>query len=224
MAHICKYCNHSFKKESTLVVHICEQKRRAFAKDEKHVRIAFEVFQRFYKKAYKTSKDKTYEEFCKNKYYTAFVKVGSFISNVNPLYPDQFIEYIISSGEKLDNWYKDEVYSKYIIQLLNTEPVEVALERSINTMITWAVSQNSQWDKYFLQVSASRAVFDIKDGKISPWLFLNCKSGQSLLERLDDMQLTDVSTVIDIQEWLKKFKLKKDDMNVVKLIVMEGNL
>lgn len=224
MANICNYCNKTFKKESTLFVHVCEQKRRALAKDEKHVRIAFEAFNRFYKKMQNNRTEKTYEEFCKSQYYTSFIKFGSFVSNVNPLYPNEFIDYVVCSGEKLDNWPNEDLYEKYIINLLNREPVEVALERSINTMTNWANDTNNEWDQYFNYVTIPRVTFDIKDGKISPWLLLNCKSGQHILSQIDDAEIQNISRVIDFQAWIKKFKNRKKDMEFVKLVVEKSNL
>ena len=170
---VCQYCGHAYTKEKTLMVHVCEQKRRALAKTERHVVLGFDTYNKFYKMSQNSKGDKTYEEFCKSPYYNAFVKFGSFVSNVNPLYPDRFIEYVIRSGTKLDHWCRDELYDKYVVDLVKTGTVETALERSVNHMMKWAENNQSQWNHYFLYVSASRAVYDIKDGKVSPWVILN---------------------------------------------------
>jgi hypothetical protein len=37
--YICEHCKSKFSKEKTLVVHMCEQKRRHLAIGEKHVQI-----------------------------------------------------------------------------------------------------------------------------------------------------------------------------------------
>ena len=77
---------------------------------------------------------------------------------------------------------------------------------------------------YFLNVSTSRATFDIKDGKISPWLILNSKSGKELLKKLSDDQLDLISKVINPQFWLIKFKKHTEQTNLVKQLVLEMNL
>lgn len=206
------------------MVHVCEQKRRALAKTERHVVLGFDTYNKFYKMSQNSKGDKTYEEFCKSPYYNAFVKFGSFVSNVNPLYPDRFIEYVIRSGTKLDHWCRDELYDKYVVDLVKTETVETALERSINHMMKWAENNQSQWNHYFLYVSLSRASFDIRDGKVSPWIVLNCSSGKSMLKKFNDEQLNAVSVVMDIPFWLNKFKKLPADVELVKEVVKESNL
>lgn len=220
----CQYCKAKFSKEQTLMVHMCEKKRRYIAKTEKHVNIGFNAYNRFYQFAQKKEANKTYDDFAQSPYYNAFVKFGSFISNINPLYPDKYINWTITSGVKLDHWCREDLYEKYVLELLKEEDVETALERSIKTMTNWAETHNSLWNHYFMYVSTSRAIYDIKDGKISPWLLLNCESGKNLLNSLVDDQLASISNIIDPIFWAKKFKTNKKDLELVKQIVKESML
>jgi hypothetical protein len=221
----CGHCGKGFMQEKTLFVHVCEQKRRALAKTEKHVVLGYDTFQRFYKTVQTNSKqNKTYEEFCKSPYYNAFVKFGSFVSNVNPLYPERFIDYVVSSGVKLDHWCRDELYEQYVFDLIKREPVEVALERSISHMLSWANDNNAQWNHYFLYVSLSRACYDIKDGKVSPWLILNSTSGKAMLQKFNDEQLIHIQNIIDPPFWVSKFKKFPADVELVKQVVKESNI
>ncbi len=223
--YVCEYCSTKFSKEKTLFVHVCEQKRRALAKTEKHVVVGYDAFNRFFKLVNKSkNENKTYEEFCKSPYYNGFVKFGSFVANVNPLYPDKFIDYVVASGVKLDHWCREELYEKYALDLIKTENVETALQRSVSHMLEWAEANNAQWNHYFLYVSLSRAVFDIKDGKISPWLVLNSKSGRDLLHKLNDEQLAAISNIIDVPFWTSRFKKLPADVELVKQVVKESKI
>jgi hypothetical protein len=221
---VCVHCRTKFTKEKTLIVHMCEQKRRHLAQNEKHVVMGFYTFNKFYEIAQKSTESKTYSEFSKSPYYNAFVKFGSFVSNINPLYPNKFIEWIVKSGVKIDHWCRDELYEKYIVNLIQTESVETALERSIKHMSLWAEKNNSMWNHYFNYVSTNRAMFDIKDGKVSPWLILNSNSGKKLLDQLDDTQLSAISNIIDPIFWSKKFKSSKQDIELVKQVIKEAGL
>ena len=221
---ICKYCNHGYTRESTLQTHVCEQKRRALAKDDKHVVLGFDTYRKFYQSTQNIKHEKTYEEFCKSPYYNAFVKFGSFVNNVKPLYPDNFINYVIHSGVKLDQWCRDDMYDKYVVNLIKTENVETALTRSILHMEEWANNNNSKWDNYFLDVSTPRATYDIKDGKVSPWIILNTSSGKALLKKFNDEQLLSISIVIDPAYWINKFKKSPADIELIKQLIQETKL
>lgn len=222
--YVCQYCGHGYTKESTLITHVCEQKRRHLAATEKHVLIGFKTFQRFYQISQNAKQSKTYAEFAKSPYYNAFVKFGSYVSNVNPLYPEHYIDWVVKSGVKLDHWCRDELYEKYVLELIHSESADVALERSIKTMDAWAQEHNSQWNHYFNYATTSRATFDIKDGKISPWLILNSESGKKLLSSLNDEQLASISNIIDPQVWVKKFKADRLSLQLIKDVVKEANL
>lgn len=222
--YTCQHCAKEFVKEKTLAVHVCEQKRRAMAKTEKHVVLGYDTYNRFYKKTQNAKGDKTYDEFAKSPYYNAFVKFGSFVSNVNPLYPDRFMDFVVTSGVKLDHWCRDELYDKYVIDLIRTETVETALQRSITHMMSWADDNQAQWNHYFLYVSLSRACYDIKDGKISPWIIFNSGNGRSMVKKFNDEQLNAINSVIDPPFWVNKFKRLPADAELVKQVVKESNI
>ena len=223
--YICGYCNKGFTQEKTLFVHICEQKRRALARTERHVVLGYDTFCRFFKRAQPQNKqEKTYEDFCKSSYYNAFVKFGSFVSNVNPLYPERFINWVVVSGVKLDHWCRDELYEQYVFELIKSETVETALQRSIETMMSWADTHNALWNHYFLYASPNRAVWHIKDGKISPWLMLNCKSGKEMLGNFNDEQLGMIYNIVDPKHWGVRFKRQTSDVQLVKDVVKESKL
>jgi hypothetical protein len=222
--YICQYCGSAYVKESTLTVHMCEQKRRHLAKDDKHVLMGYQTYVRFFQLTQKAKYVKSYDEFAKSPYYNAFVKFGSFLSNVNPLYLDRYIDFVVTSGVKLDHWCREELYYKYVLDLIKKEPAEVALQRSITTMMDWANENNSLWNHYFKYVSVNRAVYAIKDGKISPWLVLNCDSGRTLLSKFNDEQLNIVFEVLDPEFWARRFRTYPADKELISEVVKEGNL
>jgi len=220
----CVHCNKSFMKEKTLVAHMCEQKRRAMQKDEKRVQAGYMAYNRFFQLTQNAKKLKSYEDFCKTAYYNAFVKFGSFVNNVNPLYPDKFIDFVIKSGVKLDHWCRDALYEQYLYEMLKVEPVEAAVQRSIATMMEWADDNDSNFTHYFLYVNLNRAVHHIKDGRISCWLMLNCTSGKDMLSKFTDEQLELIAPAFDLPYWMKKFKENPADVTLVKEICKETGI
>jgi hypothetical protein len=201
---------------------MCEPKRRFMQKDERRVQSGFYVYNRFFKITQTNKEEKTYEDFCKSPYYNAFVKFGSFMSNVNPLYPDRYIDWIIRSGIPLDKWCKEELYDKYIIDLIKSENVESASERTIQTMCEWGEKNKAQWNHYFLYANLNRITYDVRDGKVSPWILLNSDNGLSALKKLNDEQLNTIGPMIDVIYWSDIFKTQKQDTDFIKNIIKEA--
>jgi len=220
----CVHCSKSFMQEKTLYAHMCENKRRAMQKDEKRVQAGLLVFNRFFRLTQNAKKDKTYEDFTKSPYYNAFVKFGSFICNVNPLYPDKFIDYVIKSGVKLDHWASDSLYDKYLYDIIKTEPVESAVQRTVNHMMDWGDTSGAQFNHYFNYVNINRSVQDIRNGKITPWILLNTKTGKELLSKYSDEQLELIAPALDIPYWSRKFKQVPADVALVKEICKEAGI
>jgi hypothetical protein len=217
----CVHCSKSFMKEKTLYAHVCERKRRALQEKEKRVQAGFMAFNRFWTLAQGHKKSKTYAEFCDTAYYNAFVKFGSFINNVNPLYPDKFIDYVIKSGVKLDHWCRDELYETYLYDMIKVEPVESATQRSLQTMMEWGDEHNANFAHYFNYVSLNKAVSDIRNGHVSPWVVLNCRSGQDMINKMNDEQLDLISPAFDLAYWVKRFREVPADVILVKEICQE---
>ena len=219
--HRCNHCGKSFMQEKTLVAHMCERKRRALQRDEKRVQAGYMAFNRWWQLAQGYTKQKTYEEFCDTAYYNAFVKFGSFINNVNPIYPEKFIDYVIKSGVKLDHWCKDELYDQYLFDVLKVEPVESAVQRSLQTMMEWGDEHSAEFSHYFLYSSLNKAVYDIRNGNISPWVILNTRSGKEMIQKMNDEQLDIIAPAFDVPFWVRKFREVPADVALVKEICRE---
>lgn len=220
----CVHCSKAFMKEKTLYAHMCENKRRAMQKDEKRVQAGYMAFNKFFRVRQGGKKDKTYEDFCKSPYYNAFVKFGSFINNVLPLYPEKFMDFVIKSDVKIDHWCRDELYDMYLFEMIKTEPVESAVQRSLQTMMEWGDISGAQFNHYFNYVNLNKAVHDIRNGKISPWVLLNSKSGKDMLNKFNDDQLDLIAPAFDLPHWLKKFKTVPADVSLVKEICAEAGI
>jgi hypothetical protein len=217
----CIHCNKNFMQEKTLVAHMCERKRRALQEKEKRVQAGYMAFNRFWQLAQGGKKLKTYNEFCDTAYYNAFVKFGSFLNNVNPLYPEKFVDYVIKSGTKLDRWCRDDLYNAYLFEVLKTEPVESAVQRTLQTMMEWGDEHNANFAHYFNYVSLNRAVHDILNGRISCWVMLNSVTGKDMLQKMSDEQLNMIAPAFDVPYWLRKFKEVPADVMLVKEILDE---
>ena len=182
----CEHCNKQFTRERTLMVHVCEQKRRYMQRDEKGVQVGYLAYNRFFQLAQGATKDKTYEHFSRSPYYIAFCKFGRHVISRTILEADTFIDWLITQNVGIDEWAKEGTYDLYLKSKLLTEPVEPALERTIKSMQEWAQRESAEWQHFFYYVNINRAVEMINQGKISPWAIYQCESGKKLLSDMND--------------------------------------
>lgn len=212
---VCKWCEKGFKSESTVATHMCVKKRRWADKDMSHIRLAYRVFQMFYEMNAMSTKPRTMEDFIRSQYYEGFTKFGRACMVNEYLNPEKYAEWLIKNGKKLADWTKDKLYDEYLHEFARKETGLRALERSIIYLTEWSEESGIEWNKYFTEVSTSRAVHDIRSSKISPWLLYNSATGAELLSRMNDEQIKMINHVIDANFWLKVFKKNTEEVDAV---------
>ena len=211
----CKWCDKSFASDRTLITHMCVKKRRWADKDMTHVRLAFRVFQIFYDLNTASSKPKTMEDFIRSSYYEGFTKFGRSCVRNEYLQPERFAEWLIRNGVKLTDWVKDATYDKFLLEYVKMETGLRALERSIIYLDSWSKENDIAWQDYFRQVSANRAVHDIRACKISPWVIYLSDTGGELLTRMNDEQIKMINHIIDANFWMNVFKRNAEEVDAV---------
>ncbi|MDC1040545.1 hypothetical protein OAQ62_01995 [bacterium] len=220
----CKWCKKSFKSEKTLAVHMCVKKRRFADKDMSHIRLSHRAFQMFYELNTSAKEPKSIEDFIMSPYYESFVKFGRACQVNEWLAPEKFTEWLIKNGVKLKQWISDAQYDKFLKEYVRKEPGLKALERSIIYLAEWSEDNNTGWQTYFTEVTPARAVFDLRSGKISPWILYLSETGGSLLERFNDEQIKMIDDIIDPPFWMKLFSNNAEEVKEVKQTCKEANL
>lgn len=220
----CKFCEREFRRENSLLVHICEPQRRLEQRNEVGVRIGYHAWLRFFELSQGSAKKKTYEDFIASQYYNAFIKFGRHIVDIRAINSDDLIDYVIKEKVKLDNWCKDSVYAKYLTQQIKRENPNEAMERSIATMIEWADEVKAPYKHYFFYCNANIICNKIEQGRISPWVLYNCDSGIAFLEGLNDDQVNVIFARIDPDFWNQKFVNYLADSEYCKKLLKEAGL
>lgn len=220
----CQYCDKSFLRESTLIAHQCEPKRRAQQKTDVGVSLAYQAWIRFYELSQGSAKLKTYDDFAKSQFYGAFVKFGRYCHSIRAINASKFIDFVLKNNFKLDHWCKEQIYDKYLLQLLTTEAAEDALARSIEHMQEWAETTGANYNDYFKSVSSNRLVLDIRSGRITAWCMYCCDSGNTALAQLNEEQIKLIWAYIDPDFWQKKLKNYVADSEMCKHILTAAGL
>lgn len=219
----CKYCGKVFRKLTTLTVHNCELKRRWLQENETGVRLGFYSFCRFFELTQHKS-NKTYADFVKSSYYSAFVKFGQYLVQIRPININKFIDWVIHNNIKLDSWTKDEHYHKFVIEYIPKESFDEALDRSLKEMQVWADQTGAQLSDFFRKNTNSGVCSLITEGRISPWVIFNCKSGHDFLEQLHTSQLNALIKYLNPEIWTPRFSKYAEEVAMLKSILKDANL
>lgn len=221
----CKYCGKSFAKETTLVSHMCEKKRRWTQEKETGVQFGLQAYLKFYEYT-QSGKPKTYADFVESPYYIAFVKFGRHCVNIKCVNVDKFTAWLLKNNKKLDWWTKDSFYEEWLLNYMRTESAQDALERSLKKMMDYAEETEGlvSYSHYFRYGNANRICYHIASGRISPWVIYNCDSGVEFLGKLSEEQVNMIIAWIDPDFWNRAFKQLNSDVTWTKDILHQAGL
>lgn len=225
--HTCVFCHRSFAKESTLVSHVCEPKRRHQNQNVSYVKKAFLAWQLFHQSLTPSKtvvSNRTYQEFAASNVYTAFVKFGSWCEENHAQEFLSLVHWLLKENIKIDSWCDLNLYNKYLTDLIDTENCDQAVKRSLDTIKRWATDTNHAWTDFFHVVNVNVAVSWIVHGRISPWVLYNCDSAVTFLERCTPEQLAIIQNTASIKKWKVRFLRMKDDADIIRSTLQEAGL
>lgn len=202
----CRYCERSFRKESSLLVHVCEPKRRYQERDEVGVQIGLQSYLRFYEITQGSAKLKSWDDFAQSPYYRAFVKYGRYCVAIRAVNVPRFTEWLLKHNKKIDHWCKDSIYGEYLLDYLRSENVSDALARGLEQSIIWSEETKNPDRDYLRYGNTNTICYAITTGRISPWILYNCDSGNEFLSGLNAEQISITWPFIDADFWQKKFR------------------
>ena len=203
--HVCRYCEKSFSRETSLAVHVCEPKRRFQERDEVGVQIGLQAYLRFYELTQGSARLKSFDDFARSPYYRAFVKFGRYCQDIRAVNVPRFVEWVIRQNKKIDHWCRDSIYTEYLTEYLRVENVTDALARAMESAIDWSESTGNPDRDYLRFGNDNLLCYAVSTGRISAWILYNCDSGQEFLGRLNPEQISMVWPMIDADFWQRKF-------------------
>jgi hypothetical protein len=223
----CKYCEKPFRKETTLISHVCETKRRWQQEKDVGVQLGLKAYLRFYESTQGSVRSKNYETFVSSPYYNAFVKFGRYCQSIRCVNFSAFLDWILRNNKKIDYWCKDSLYGEWLSDYIKREATQDALERALKEMTDYAETRpdlKNGFNDYFRYGNANRICYHISTGRISPWIIYNCTSGVGFLESLNTEQMEIIMPWIDPEFWDKKFRDYTSDTEWCKDILKKAGL
>lgn len=211
----CDFCRRTFVKEQTVLLHLCEPKRRYLQRDEKPVKLAFIAYQRFFLRSM-PNKTPTYESFTKSTLYLAFVRFGRHLIDLNAVNPLGFIDFLLRIETPIDKWSSPTLYETYIRELNKNETPLDAIERSFILMRQWAEDNGTEWHEFFRAIEVPLAALYIANGRISPWVLFIAQSAHELMQRFNPEQVALVERSIDPEFWRLKIERHHNDVEMIR--------
>lgn len=218
----CRFCNRIFSKEKTLLVHVCEQRRRFDQKDSLHGRYGLQAYMAI--RSYNSKEILGEEEFRSSEFYLACMRWGRFVIDVHCFNPTSYLKWLIDLKVSIDKWNLDSIYDCWLQDFVFIEDEWDSLDRSFKTMISWAEDNNQTYSDYFRLSSSTRILFDVSRALISGWVVYNCKSGQDWLTTVTSNDLEIIWPVINIERWNFRFDKLTESKKQIFDICMDAGL
>jgi len=203
---VCQYCEKSFRRESSLAVHVCEPKRRYQERDERGVQLGLQAYLRFYEITQGSARLKTFDDFARSPYYRAFVKFGRHCVAIRAINIARFIDWVVGQNKKIDHWCRDSIYTEYLIDHVRSENVADALARALETAIDWSEKTQNPDRDYLRYGNDNMICHAVTTGRVTAWVLYNCDSGTEFLSRLMTDQIAMIWPMIDADHWQRKFR------------------
>lgn len=220
----CEFCEKTFKRERTMLAHACPGKTRWLDRDTKQSKIGFQTWLQFYARSGTTNKKRTFRDYIKSPYYSAFAKFGAYCISVKVVNVDRYADWLLKSQTRIDTWCNDSVYDKFLIEYLRTEDPLDAIVRSIEHMMTMAASENINTSDVLRFMSQNIICRAIVTGKISPWLLFQSQSGVEFLGSLNQDQVHMIESYINPELWAIKFNRDQQIVGQVKGLLEQAGL
>jgi hypothetical protein len=218
----CRYCEKTFRRESSLAVHLCEPKRRRQEQSETGVQLGLQAYLRFYEITQGSARLKTFDDFAQSPYYRAFVKFGRHCQAIRAVNVPRFTDWVIRQNKKIDHWCRDSVYTEYLTEYLRHENVADALTRAVEHSVDWAETSGHPAHDYLRFGNDNAICYAVTTGRVSPWVLYNSDSGQEFLGRITSEQVAMIWSIIDSDFWQRKFQDYPADTAYVREIMTQA--
>jgi hypothetical protein len=218
----CSYCNKSFAKETTLMVHVCEKKKRYQSQNETGIQIGLRAYQKFYAMNSVNGQTKSFDDFAASPYYRAFARFGQYCVSIRAVNVPRFSEWLLKHNKKIDYWCKDSVYEEYLADHLRVEDAMDAIHRAIETSIAWSEKTGNPAHDYVRYGNDNTLCHAVTSGRLSPWALYNSDSGVEFLSRLTSEQVAMIWSYVDADFWQKKFRDYPKEASVVRDILKQA--
>lgn len=217
----CTFCKKRYVREAAFLTHMCAKKKRFIEQDLPHVKLAYQVYRRFWKLSYGRG-DRTYEQFAASSVYEEFVRFGRYLRSIHAIEPLEFVDFLVTRKINIRQWDSPALYETYLRDLTARESPDRAVERNLLLIEQWATENNEPIRDFFKKVATTQAVLWIKAGRLSPWVLYTAPSAERLFERLNEEQRAMVHSCIDPKFWEEMIDRHEEEVVHIRSVLEEA--
>lgn len=195
---VCPFCQKRFKREKTLETHECEPKRRSTEQDSPKTRLAHRLFNLF--RTQQNHPPVIKEDFLCNSHFLAFEKFAGYLLNIKCIDPESYLKFCLKNKYLLRVWYKEEIYQHWLKVYILMEDPESGIHRSLKTIFEFT----DDIAEFFELIPENIAVSLIRDGELSPWVFLLLPESEKLLTRFTDYHNMLLTEYLNPRHWKQR--------------------
>ncbi len=219
----CEHCCKKLLRKASFDKHVCEPMRKLALCKTKKGNAAFHDYK--YWLSLKKRNVTEFSTFMNSKFFNSFIEFQEFCS-VKGI-PDKklFIQYMVGLDIAPFIWKTDIIYEKYIIHYDTTKTPMEMVTTTLSTLSKLATILECDIGdvlQHLLPSEISKLIFE---RRLSPWLLLFSTKFMHYLHMLtDESQYIMINSVIDSDEWHRKFKAHPKTVQKIKSFITEFNL
>lgn len=219
----CKYCNKTYKKESTVLSHKCVNRDRYESRNTRQMDEAYRLwfnFMQINKFPIKKSEE-PFMVFIKSSLFNTFYKFADYTINTYILDKDDFINDLFAEGVSYYDWESYKTKKSWVIKQTRRESPRNAIERAIVAMQEWSSLTGNDWTDFFNYATSERVILWVESGKLSPWIFyiFDKETGDKLLSKFSNSDFDYIAEYIDPRAWQPlQIRYKKDVEEIRKIL------
>lgn len=212
----CKYCRRKMTSERAFMAHRCEPMERA---EHMHTSLGQAAYL-YYKLWFDELRRKppSHETFLTSAYYRSFMKLATFVKEVNMPNPEKYVELMTERKLAPALWTRNEAYASYLEWMDKTAPSLEQAAVTVETLQTFAEQLNVAPGDVFDQLEYGAVLTLVTQRKLSPWLLLcSTRFKKWLSEKTVDEQRRFMQ-LIGIEYWAYRFEKNPDKVRELKEI------
>ena len=220
---VCKWCKHSFVRESRFINHTCKRMKRSEEIKSPRGQAAWNYYD-MWMQAKKRQRTQA-ENFIDSNYYMTFNNFVNFAKAVSLPCVDKFIKLMVHRDYPPTMWSSDAVYAEYIEYLdSQLHPLEQA-KLSIKTLWKMAETLNIDISEVFDVITSNELVHLLRARVISPWLLLfSPRFSKFFNTNTSPEQKVIIETLIRPEHWAEMFDQHVTEIEEIKQYIRELKL